>query len=101
MLLIAYGLAQGTRRAIAATLGILSANALYFALSATSLGAVLVTSRTFFTAVKWAGAAYLVTIAVRALVGQASLITVSRTAPGATSARAIYMSGLALQLANP
>jgi len=101
MLVIAYGLSHGARRSIAATLGVLSANAFYFALSATSLGAVLVASRTFFTAVKWAGAVYLVTIAVRALIGRPSPITVSRPASEATSLRAIFASGLTLQLANP
>jgi threonine/homoserine/homoserine lactone efflux protein len=100
MLVIAYGLTRGARRSIPATLGVLSANALYFALSATSLGAVLVTSQTFFTAVKWVGAAYLVYIGVRAVVGHPSPITISRPA-GATSLREIYLSGLTLQLANP
>jgi homoserine/homoserine lactone efflux protein len=100
MLVIAYGLIQGARRSIPATLGVLSANAFYFVLSATSLGAVLVASRTFFTVVKWVGAAYLVALAVRAFIGQPSPITLSRPA-NETSLRAIYLSGLTLQLANP
>src|SRR5262249_46325532 len=51
--------------------------------------------------VKWAGAAYLVFVGVRALVGQPSPITVSRPTGAATSLRAIFASGLTLQLANP
>lgn len=101
MLVIAYGLTHGARRSIAATLGVLSANAFYFALSAASLGAVLVASRTFFTVVKWVGAAYLVILGVRALIGQPSAITVSRPTSDAISLRAIFLSGLTLQLANP
>jgi threonine/homoserine/homoserine lactone efflux protein len=101
MLVIAYGLAQGARRTVPVTLGVLSANAFYFALSATSVGALLVASKTFFIVVKWAGAAYLVTIAARALFGRPSPITVSRQAQGKTSLSSIYAAGLSLQLANP
>jgi threonine/homoserine/homoserine lactone efflux protein len=101
MLVIAYGLAQGARRSVWASLGILSANGLYFALSATSLGALLVASETFFQAIKWAGAAYLVYLGLAALLGQPSPITVSRAAARAGSPGAIYVSGLTLQLANP
>jgi len=101
MLVIAYGLALGARRSVWASLGILSANALYFALSATSLGALLVASENFFFVVRWCGAAYLVYLGLAALLGQPSPITVSNTAPRGTSPRSIYLSGLTLQLANP
>jgi len=101
MLVIAYGMAQGARRSVWASLGILSANALYFALSATSLGAVLVASQAFFVAIKWCGAAYLVYLGVTALAGRPSPITVSRSAACGISPRSIYLSGLTLQLANP
>jgi len=100
-LVIAYGLTLGARRSIPATLGILAANAFYFALSATSLGAVLVASRTFFTVVKWVGAAYLVTLGVRALFGHHSPITISRPSSDKAAPRAVFLSGLTLQLANP
>jgi threonine/homoserine/homoserine lactone efflux protein len=101
MLVIAYGLAQGARRSVWASLGILSANGLYFALSATGLGALLAASETFFQAIKWAGAAYLVYLGLSALLGRPSPITVSRPAARGVSPRAIYLSGLTLQLANP
>lgn len=101
MLVIAYGLTQGARRSVWASLGILSANGIYFALSATSVGALLVASETFFIAVKWCGAAYLVYLGLAALLGQPSPITVSRSAARGRSPAAIYLSGLTLQLANP
>ncbi len=101
MLVIACGIARGTRDSILAALGILSANALYFGLSATALGAVLVSSSAFFTAVKWVGAAYLAYIGVAALVGQPSPITVSHGTGSDACSRATYLSGLTLQLANP
>ena len=101
MLVIAYGITQGARRATWASLGILSANALYFALSATALGAVLVSSSIFFTAIKWAGAAYLIYIGLMALLSRPSPITISSAAARGQSAGAIFLSGLGLQLANP
>ena len=101
MLVIACGLTWGARRSIHATLGILSANAIYFAISATALGAVLVASKTFFIAVKWLGAAYLLYIGLSALFGRPSPITVGREERSGGSPRAIYLSGLTLQLANP
>ena len=101
MLVIAYGLTQGARRSVWASLGILSANGLYFALSATGVGALLAASETFFRAVKWAGAAYLVYLGLAALLGRPSPITVSRAAARGGSPLTIYLSGLTLQLANP
>ena len=101
MLVVACGLTYGARRSLHATLGILSANAIYFAISATALGAVLVASSTFFLAVKWLGAAYLVYIGVAALFGRASPITVARDERSGGAPRALYLSGLTLQLANP
>ena len=101
MLVIACGLTWGARKSLYATLGILGANALYFAISATALGAVLVTSRTFFITVKWLGAAYLVYIGVSALFGRPSPITVGREERTGGAPRALFLSGLTLQLANP
>jgi homoserine/homoserine lactone efflux protein len=101
MLVIACGLAHGARRSTYASLGILSANALYFIISATALGAVLVASREFFVAVRWAGAAYLVYVGLSALFGRPSPITVSTAVAGSNAPRDLYLAGLTLQLANP
>lgn len=101
MLVIGYGIARGARRSLTAALGILSANAIYFALSATALGAVIASSGSFFVAVKWAGAAYLVYLGVAALLGRPSPLAVGNGNVRGGSRRTIYLSGLALQLANP
>lgn len=101
MLVIAYGLTLGARRSLPASLGILSANALYFALSATGLGALLLASETFFLLVKWCGAAYLAYLGLAALLGRASPITASSASARGRSPAATYLSGLTLQLANP
>lgn len=101
MLVVACGLTWGARKSLAATLGILSANAIYFAVSATALGAVLATSPTFFLVVKWLGAAYLVYIGVAALFGRPSPIALRRDERSGGRSGALYLSGLTLQLANP
>lgn len=101
MFVIGCGLAVGARRSIAATLGILGANAIYFAISATALGAVLIASKGFFLAVKWLGAGYLVYIGLAALFGRPSPITAARDERVGGTPRAMFLSGLTLQLANP
>lgn len=101
MLVIACGLAHGARKSLYATLGILTANAIYFAVSATALGAVLVASTAFFNAVKWIGAAYLIFIGLSALFGRPSPITVGPDERSGGSPRRLFLSGLTLQLANP
>ncbi len=66
-----YTVSQGVRGALKRTLpaaaGILTANGIYFALSATSLGAIIAASARFFAIAKWVGAAYLIYLGVKAL----------------------------------
>jgi homoserine/homoserine lactone efflux protein len=127
-----YVVSQGIRafpRAVPATLGILSANACYFALSATSLGALIAASARFFTIAKWAGAAYLIYLGIKSLRSAAASHSIALTgtttpddgdarggrppgvatrgglAPGVgtrgNDRRQIYLGALTLQLSNP
>ena len=127
-----YVVSQGIRafpRAVPATLGILSANAVYFALSATSLGALIAASARFFTIAKWTGAAYLIYLGIKSLRSAAASRSIALTGmaaagdgdtrggpppgvdtrcgqpPGATprgnERRQIYLGALTLQLSNP
>jgi homoserine/homoserine lactone efflux protein len=108
-----YVVSQGIRafpRAVPATLGILSANACYFALSATSLGALIAASARFFMIAKWAGAAYLIYLGIKSLRSAAashSIALTGTTTPGDGDARGgndrrqIYLGALTLQLSNP
>src|SRR6202795_1380852 len=108
-----YVVSQGIRafpRAVPATLGILSANAVYFALSATSLGALIAASARFFTIAKWVGATYLIYLGVKSLRSAASSHAVALDGTAAQAGgmsrqdndrRQIYLGALTLQLSNP
>jgi homoserine/homoserine lactone efflux protein len=94
-----YVVSQGIRafpRAVPATLGILSANACYFALSATSLGALIAASARFFTIAKWAGAAYLIYLGIKSLRSAAASRSIALTgtaAPGDEDAPGVATRG--------
>ncbi|MGH7822210.1 MAG: LysE family translocator [Candidatus Binatia bacterium] len=65
LLVVSVALTRGSGAGFRSSLGILAANALYFTISATSLGAILLASSQLFFVVKWLGAAYLVWLGVR------------------------------------
>jgi homoserine/homoserine lactone efflux protein len=103
LFVIGSALRHGAPASVFANLGILAGNSIYFALSAAGLGAVLLASHTAFTAVRWAGAAYLVYLGVRALVsrgeGAAEVGVPSEQEPAARGR--LFARATALQLANP
>lgn len=67
LLVIGDALAHRGRSAFATVAGVAAADLTAFTLSMAGLGAVLAASATLFTALKWAGAAYLVYLGVQAL----------------------------------
>ena len=69
LFVVSHGLARGGRASLAANAGILTANAVYFALSAFGLGAVLLASHEVFMALKYAGAAYLIYLGIQTMRG--------------------------------
>jgi threonine/homoserine/homoserine lactone efflux protein len=97
---VAQALARGAATSTWTALGILSANGLYFALSATGLGAVLLASYDAFSLVRWIGAAYLVWLGVRLLLGRGGPACAATPSPGAGRRRA-FAGGFVLQAANP
>ena len=103
-----YVVSQGARGALRRTLpaaaGILTANGIYFALSATSLGAIIAASARFFTIAKWVGAAYLIYLGIKALRAAGSMHSVAlgaQVAGNEGGLRGVYLGALTLQLANP
>lgn len=102
LLVISQSMRSGGWQGIWAALGILSANVIWFTLSAIGVGTVILAAGPWFTGLKWIGAAYLVYLAGQALLGNDRAGGDSgQLMPEAKSARTIWMHGLVLQLTNP
>lgn len=96
---ISQALSRGARAGLAASLGILAANAVYFALSATGIGALLAGSWTAFSVVKWAGAVYLIWMGARMI-----FAGVEAVRPGEARVdqhHGAFVIGALTQFANP
>jgi homoserine/homoserine lactone efflux protein len=108
LLVVGQGLGRGGRAGLAAACGILSANAMYFALSATSLGAILLASSQLFTAIKWLGAVYLIVIGLQMIVRPENLLDTTPVEQSFGSAHqsaapsvSSFWRGFVTQAANP
>jgi threonine/homoserine/homoserine lactone efflux protein len=93
---ISTALGRGPRAGLAASLGIVAGNTLYFVLSALGVAAIILASNAVFTVLKWIGAAYLVYVGARMLFARREPIAL-RPQPVARS----FARGFAVQAANP
>ena len=100
LLVVSQAISRGTWSGLAASLGILATNAVYFALSATGVGALLVGSSRVFLVVKWLGAIYLVWMGARMILAKARASSAPDVAPPA-STRNAFSLGVVTQGANP
>ena len=98
LLVVSHGLRGGVRSGISASLGILAANTMYFAVSATSLGAMLAASTRLYMAVKWVGSAYLVYLGLVDLLRPTATLGDGAVEP---QHRRAFGNGFLLQAANP
>ena len=98
LLVVSLALTRGAGHGLAASLGVLAANTVYFAVSATGLAALLRLSPQVYLAIQWLGAAYLIWTGARMLLR-------ARPRDGAaahTGARGrSFWQGFATQAANP
>jgi threonine/homoserine/homoserine lactone efflux protein len=100
LLVLAHGIKGGWRGSLASNLGILAGNGIYFALTATGLGAAILASYELFFAIKWVGAAYLVWLGLAAFFGKSTALSVDGAAGGGRFGRRLA-NGVVLQLSNP
>jgi homoserine/homoserine lactone efflux protein len=101
LFVVSHGLTTGGRASLAATAGILTANTIYFGLSALGLGAVLLASHAVFTALKYAGAAYLVYLGIQTIRGSGLSLPDGDATHTPQSAWRIWTRATALQASNP
>jgi homoserine/homoserine lactone efflux protein len=102
LLVLSLGLTRGRAAGLVAALGVLAANAVYFALSATGLVALHTLSAEAFTAIKWLGAAYLIWTGVRMVRRSFGRRREIDSAPVAgVSKRRSFAQGFVAQGANP
>jgi threonine/homoserine/homoserine lactone efflux protein len=100
LLVLATALRRGFAPAVAAAAGILAGNTFYFVLSATGIAAVILASHAVFSALKWAGAAYLVWLGLRMLLSRAHGHDALTPRPPENADR-IFSRGFIVQAANP
>src|SRR6266566_1428149 len=94
---LSQAMRQGPAKSVWGSGGILSANAMYFALSATSLGAVIVASYRLFFLIKWLGAAYLVYLGLRSFFRKSSVMSLPEANEESRTGRRILRDGFFLQ----
>jgi homoserine/homoserine lactone efflux protein len=99
LLVVGVALARGAGHGLAASLGVLAANTVYFAASATGLAALLRLSSQAYLAIRWLGAAYLIWMGARMLL-RAGPREGAAARPGGARGRSFWQ-GFATQAANP
>ena len=99
MYIMTRGISQGRQAALVSVLGIQSGSVVHITAVALGLSALLVSSATAFNVVKYAGAAYLLVLGVRTLLGR-DAAHAARTLPP-DGLRRIYAQGAVVNILNP
>ena len=94
------GVAQGREVALASAWGMCSGLLLHTTLAAVGLSAILARSAVAFSVIKYAGAAYLIYLGVRALLGKEEFVSPEEEPPLARL-RSFFVRGLTMNLLNP
>ena len=99
--ILGRSLASGRAAGIAAALGINAGSIIHTFLAALGLSALLATSPYAFTAVKFAGAAYLIYIGVRALLTRGEALPGATTQVASDGRWSAFRQGIVSNLLNP
>jgi homoserine/homoserine lactone efflux protein len=101
LLVISLGLTRGQTAGVLATTGVLAANAIYFALSATGLFAAHHVSPETFLVIKFLGAAYLIWLGIRMIVRSFQPPGEKLVSPDPVSRGRSFWQGFVTQGAKP
>jgi|SRR5882724_5989923 len=102
LLIVSQGVKAGFKPSIRGTLGILMGNAIYFAISALGLGALLIASANLFQAIKWIGVSYLVFVGLKMLFSRSQPESEEQKPEiKSKSSLRLFSQGLITQLSNP
>jgi threonine/homoserine/homoserine lactone efflux protein len=97
--IVTQSIRDGRRAGLVSMLGIQTGALVHVTAAALGLSALLVSSTTAFDAVKFAGAAYLVYLGVRRLLGRDELVPAD--ARGQVELRRLYTQGIVVNVLNP
>jgi len=100
LLVLSYALSQGRRVAVASASGVALGDLIAMTASLAGLGALVLASATLFTALKWAGAAYLVWMGVRLLRAPAATGLEAHARPD-SAARHVFWHAASVTALNP
>jgi len=105
LFIVSNALKSGVRAGLVAALGIVSGCFVHVVAAALGVGALLATSATAFTVLKWVGGAYLVWMGLRLLLSRAGASPIVATEPVPDHApadlRRIYLRGFLTNVLNP
>ena len=101
LLVLAYAVGQGRRVAVPTALGVATGDLIAMSASLAGLGALVLASATLFTALKWAGAVYLVYLGIRMILGARHATLAAPEAEAALSPRAAFGNAATVTALNP
>lgn len=101
LLVLAYAVGQGKRMAVPTALGVATGDLIAMSASLAGLGVLVLTSAALFTALKWAGAVYLVYLGVRMILGSRGATSMTSEAEGALTPRTAFGNAAAVTALNP
>ncbi|GAA2114307.1 LysE family translocator [Kitasatospora saccharophila] len=101
LFVLGCGIRGGPRAGLLATAGVASSEIVHITLAAAGLSAFFAAAPTAFTALRLAGAGYLVHLGVQAIRHRGEGLTATDPGTGALSGRSAFFRGLLTNLVNP
>jgi threonine/homoserine/homoserine lactone efflux protein len=92
---------QGVRAGIISSLGIMTGCLVHLAAAAAGLSAILASSATAFSIIKYAGACYLVYLGLKAILSRKASGLLPAEKPAASSGMRIFLQGVLTNVLNP